>query len=173
LHIAELYALHKNLVYNLALQYVQNTLDAEEITQDVFVAAHQKLHTFKHQANVSTWLCRIAINKSLDHIKAKKRKKRFAYITSLFNLDGSDKNIDSPSFEHPGIALENKEAMKRLFMVINCLSESQKTVLILLKIEGRSLHEVAQLMQISESAAGSLFARAKINLEKLLTSEEE
>jgi RNA polymerase sigma factor (sigma-70 family) len=68
--------MHKDLVYNLALSYVQNSEDAEEITQDVFIAVYQSISSFKAQANIKTWIYRIAINKSLDFIKAKKRQKR-------------------------------------------------------------------------------------------------
>ena len=71
------YIKNKNFVYNLALQYVQNIEEAQEITQDVFLKAHQKIHTFKGDATLETWLYRITINTSLDAIKAKKRKKRF------------------------------------------------------------------------------------------------
>ena len=80
---AEIYDQHKSLVFNLALQYVQNTEDAEEITQDVFLIVHEKLEAFRMEAKVSTWLYRITINKSLDFIKAKKRQKRFSFFTSL------------------------------------------------------------------------------------------
>ena len=68
----QLYQQYVKLVYNLALQYCQNTQDAEEITQDVFVKVHEKLSTFKNQANVKTWIYRITINQSLDFIKTRK-----------------------------------------------------------------------------------------------------
>jgi len=59
------------MVYNLALHYVQNIQDAEEITQDVFVSVYQSLAKFKESSTISTWIYRIAINKSLDYIKSK------------------------------------------------------------------------------------------------------
>ena len=71
-------------MFNLALQYVQQTEDAQEITQDVFVAAHQALPGFKGQSTITTWLYRITINKSLDFLKARKRKKRFGIFAALF-----------------------------------------------------------------------------------------
>ena len=94
----EIYHEHKNLVYNLALQYTQNSEDAEEITQDVFISVHEKLHTFQHQANVKTWIYRIAINKSLDFIKSKRRQKRFGFVISLFKNDGESSHLEIPSY---------------------------------------------------------------------------
>ena len=76
---------HQPRVYNTALNMLQNAEDAEEITQDVFVEAWHKAHTFKGESQVSTWLYRITINKCIDLIRSKKRKKRFAFLTQLFH----------------------------------------------------------------------------------------
>ena len=54
-----LYEKHAEQVYNLALPYVQNLSDAEEITQDVFLAAHKALDKFRNESNHGTWLYRI------------------------------------------------------------------------------------------------------------------
>lgn len=134
MNLEELYKEHKNLVFNLALNYVQNVQDAEEITQDVFVTIHFSLHTFKADSKITTWIYRITINKSLDFIKARQRKKRFAFITSLFYDDSSELKHDHQEFDHPGVILENKEATARIFQFIDQLPPNQKTVLILNKL---------------------------------------
>ena len=112
--------------------------DAEEITQDVFVSVYQSIDQFKEQSSISTWIYRICINKSLDHIKAKKRKKRFGIFTSLFYEDSSDLRYDLPNVDHPGIQLEQKERLTYVFSCINQLPDKQKTALILSKIERKS-----------------------------------
>ena len=84
MNLEHTYQAHKNLVFNLALNYVQNTEDAEEITQDVFLSVDQSMANFKGQSDIKTWIYRITINKSLDFLKAQKRKKRFGMIASLF-----------------------------------------------------------------------------------------
>jgi RNA polymerase sigma factor (sigma-70 family) len=158
------------MVFNLALNYVQNYEDAQEITQDVFVSVHQSLDTFRHKSNVSTWIYRIAINRSIDHIKAKKRKKRFGFITSLFGDDGANHEVFH--FDHPGIQLEQKEALSKIFGYINELPENQKTALLLSKTEQKSQAEVAEIMEISPKAAESLIQRAKTNLANKLKRNE-
>jgi len=155
------YIKNKNFVYNLALQYVQNIEEAQEITQDVFLKAHQKIHTFKGDATLETWLYRITINTSLDAIKAKKRKKRFAIFSR--NQDELNKYTN---FNHPGVTLENKEALQRLFGLINKLPQTQKTALILIKIEGKSIKEVAHILEKTPKAIESLLQRAKTQLKK-------
>lgn len=161
------------MVYNLALNYVQNVEDAEEITQDVFVAVHSKLNTFRKESEYSTWIYRITINRSLDHVKAKKRKKRFAFFTSLFYEDAN--SIDHKSFgiDHPGVALEQKEALSEIFRLINDLPVNQKTALILTRLEGKSQIDVADIMEISQKAVESLVSRAKKNLENKLQNAKD
>lgn len=163
----EVYHQFKKVVFNLALQYTQNIEDAEEITHDVFVKVHQKLHTFKEQSSLKTWIYRITINQSLDYIKSKNTKKRFSLL-SIFRIDHSETHFDLPHFNHPGVILEHKESLKRLFDCLNQLPDNQKTVIILLKIELYSQLETSEIMGKSVKAVESLFQRAKKNLENLL-----
>jgi|SRR6218665_2294759 len=152
-----------NKVFNLALQYVQNKEDAEEITQDVFVTVHQKRDQFKGDSTIETWIYRITVNKSLDFLKHKKRKRRWIQL-----LRFGDDESDVSDFNHPGIEIENKEALELLFSKINSLNEQQKTVIILSKIETMNHAEIAEIMQVSVKAVESLLARAKENLKKKL-----
>lgn len=130
----EIFDKYNKLVYNLALQYVQKKEDAQEITQDVFVKVHEKLNTFLQQSDIKTWIYRITINQSLDFIKAQKTKKRWSFFTAI-SLNDENKKIDVPHFNHPGVEMEQKEAVEKIFKAINQLPDNQKTALILLKIE--------------------------------------
>ena len=159
------------MVYNLALQYTQNTEDAEEITQDVFVKIHNKLNSFKNQSEIKTWIYRITINQSLDFLKAKKNQNRWS-IFSAFSSDEKSTSVGSTNFNHPGVELEQKEALEFIFTCIEKLPKNQRTVIILLKIEQLSQAESAEIMNLSTKAIESLFQRAKKNLEKLLTENE-
>nr|WP_294858822.1 RNA polymerase sigma factor [uncultured Fluviicola sp.] len=161
-----LYEKHAEQVYNLALQYVQNVNDAEEITQDVFLAAYRSLDKFRHESNHGTWLYRITINKSLDFLKAKKRKKRFSWFTNELSEN------DSVEFNHPGVLMENKEEIAFIFSCINELPDNQKTSLILNKIEQLPIVEIAGIMELSAKAVESLIQRAKTNLSKKIEGGE-
>jgi RNA polymerase sigma factor (sigma-70 family) len=161
---AAIYDEYKDLVFNVSLQYVQNSADAEDITQEVFVKVHQHLHKYDSAvSSLKTWIYRIAINQSLDFLKARRASKRFAFITSLFK-NGSE--AEPVHFNHPGVALEDKEELKALFGMINRLPGRQKTVLILSKIEERSQKEIAEIMGLSVKAVESLLQRAKENLRR-------
>ena len=166
----EIYLEHYKMVFNLALQYVQNTEDAEEITQDVFVKVFDNLNSFKKQSSLKTWIYRMAINQSLDFIKAKNAQKR-SFLSSIFNINDSNFKFQPSNFNHPGIELEQKEACQKIFEAINQLSDNQKTALILLKIEDKSQAETAEIMNLKVKALESLFQRAKNNLEILLNKK--
>lgn len=164
----ELYDQYHKLVYNLALHYVQQIEDAEEITQDVFMNVHNSLNTFQYKADIKTWIYRITINKSLDYIKAKKRKKRLGFLRFMWSDNETENYPLATQMNHPGIDLEQKETVSRIFREINELPEHQKTALILNKIEQMTLTEVAEVMDLSYKAVESLVQRAKQNLLKKL-----
>ena len=166
----QIYFEHHKMVYNLALQYVQNLEDAEEITQDVFVKIYENLNSFQKKSSLKTWIYRITINQSLDFIKARNSKKR-NFFSFIFSLNDEKLKFEPANFNHPGIELEQKEGYKKIFEAINQLSENQKTAIILLKIEGNSQAETAAIMKLTIKALESLFQRAKKNLEILLNTK--
>jgi len=159
---------HKR-AFNICLNIVQNREDAEDITQEVFIEVHHSLHSFREQSAVSTWIYRIAVNKSLDFIRAKKRKKRFAFITQLFHPESGELLHEISHFDHPGAILENKERTEILFMAINKLPANQKSAFILHKIEGFQQKEIALIMKLSEKSVEALIHRSKANLRKILS----
>jgi RNA polymerase sigma factor (sigma-70 family) len=161
-----LYHLYKDLVYNLCLSYLPNPEDAEDAAQEVFVKIHKQLSSYEGKAALKTWIYRIAINHCLDVLKARKRVKRFAFISSIFYPDSNEIKHDLVEFNHPGVQLEEKEALAFLFAHINNLPEQQKTALILVKVEQLSLKEAAEIMNKTPKSVESLLGRAKKSLKK-------
>lgn len=158
---------YQDLVYNTALGVVQNSEDAEDVAQEVFIQVYRSIDQFKGDARLSTWIYRITTTKALDHIRSRKRKKRFAFITSLFGPN--DELVHEPvDFQHPGVALDRKEQAALLFQMIAQLPENQKVAFTLHKTEELSYQEIADVMQLSVSAVESLLFRARQNLRKLL-----
>jgi len=155
----------QNKVFNTCIGILQNAEDAEETTQDVFVEVYFSVHKFDGRSTLSTWIYRIAINKSLDRLRHNKRKKRAGLLQRLF--DGNKMN-DPAGFIHPGVEMERKELSVILFKAIDLLAENQKTAYILHYLEGLPQQEIADIMQTSVGAVESLLSRAKAKLQKLL-----
>lgn len=159
---------NKKKVFNICLNFVRNKEDAEDLAQEVFIEVFRSVDKFEGKSEMSTWIYRIAVNKSLDFIKAAGRKKRFALLTKLFHPGDGSTAADIPHFDHPGVQLENKERAEILFRAVSLLSKNQETAFILFHIEGFTLKETAQIMKLSDKAVESLLQRAKGDLRKYL-----
>jgi RNA polymerase sigma factor (sigma-70 family) len=162
----------KDRIYNTVLGLLQNEQDAEDITQEVFVSAWKNIKEFKSEAGINTWLFKIAVNNSIDLIRKKNRKKRFAFVSTILSSDGIAETT-SAEFNHPGVMLEKKEDALLLFSAIRKLPEKQKVAYNLQKMEGLAHSEIAMIMNLSVAAVESLLQRAKTNLRKALSSHFE
>ena len=166
--LKELYGEFKARVYNTSLSYLQNAEEAEEVTQDVFIEVFKSAGQFRRGSAVGTWIYRIAVNKSLDSLRHRNRKKRGGFLASIFKKESVELQIDAPHFNHPGVELENQEKARILFAVIDKLPDSQKTAFILSQVEELPQKEVAMIMKTTEKAVESLLQRAKASLRKNL-----
>ncbi len=154
-------------VFNTCLNFLQSREDAEDVCQDVFVEVLQSISKFKGESQLSTWIYRITVTKSLEFLRKKSRKKRFGFLQSLTGENDIELNLQG-NFDHPGIQLENKELSKILFAAIEKLPERQKVAFLLNKTENLSYSEIAEVLEISVSSVESLLFRAKQGLQKIL-----
>jgi len=92
---------YQEKVRNTCFRFVNNREDAEDVAQEVFIQVFELLAHFRQEAQISTWIYRIAVNKSLDFIRKKKRKKRFAQIISLFGFGEEKGEIILPANNNP------------------------------------------------------------------------
>lgn len=158
----------QTMVFNTAIGFLQNAEDAEDTAQEVFMQVFESVSSFKEESKISTWIYRITVSKCLDHLRKKKRKKRFAFIQSLYGGKNEGLRIDPPDFFHPGVKAENKEMAAVLFKAIDKLPITQKTAFVLNKIENLSYREIGEIMSSTDSAVDSLLQRAKKNLQVTL-----
>jgi len=159
---------HQEKVRNTCFRFLKNREDADDVAQDVFIRVHESLAHFREDSELSTWIYRIAVNKSLDFIRKKKRKKRFAQLTSLFGFNEDKEEIVLAANDNPQLDMEDKERKQVLDSALEKLPENQKTAITLSKYEGFSNKEIAKIMDISLSAVEALMHRAKKNLHKQL-----
>ena len=165
----ELIQKYQSMVYNACYHLLKQPEDAEDIAQEVFIEVFQSIGQFRYQSKLSTWLYRIAINKSLNHLRKNKWKNMVQSVEHFFsgddhgNLEIEDKTgRDSP--EH----IEFVERGKILQDAINSLPENQKIAFTLNKYDELSYQEITEVMNISLSSVESLIHRAKMNLQKKL-----
>ena len=163
----ELVTQFQHKVFNTALGLLQHAADAEDIAQEVFIQVYRSIHQFKGDSLLSTWIYRITVTKSLDHLRSKKRKKRFGFVSGLFG-DDNKPVYEVGDFNHPGVQHERKEDAALLFKLVDELPENQRTAFLLNKVEELSYREIAAILNSTEPAVDSLLQRAKQNLRKKL-----
>lgn len=157
----ELVHRYQDKVFRIAMGYLHNQEEAEDLSQEIFIVVYQSLHQYKGEAAFSTWLYRVSINTTLQHLR--KIKKRTLFLRLLGKEEGTDRVSD----ENPEKDLLNKEAQKRIKSVLNRLPINQRTAFILKQYESLSQKEIARIMKISEGAVEALLQRAKNNLKKI------
>jgi RNA polymerase sigma-70 factor (ECF subfamily) len=162
----ELVETYQKLVVNTCFGLVQNTEDAEDIAQEVFIEVFRSIQNFRADAKLSTWLYRIAVNRSLNHIRDNKRSKWFQSFDDV--VKGKTLLLNHYASENLGAELENMQRATILHEAIGLLPENQKTAFTLNKYEDLSYKEIAEIMDTSVASVESLIHRAKTGLQKKL-----
>ncbi|NTU68687.1 MAG: RNA polymerase sigma factor [Chlorobiaceae bacterium] len=164
-----LVAEHQDMVVNTCYRFVFNREDAEDLAQEVFIEVHRSLDRFREESKLSTWIYRIAVTKSLDHLRRLKRKKRFSSLKRLIGADDDPAaSIAAPERDNPADALADKERVAVLREALESLPDSQKAAFLLSKQDGYGNQEIADILQTSVPAVESLIHRAKKNLQSRL-----
>ena len=154
-------------VINACYRLVNDIDTAEDLTQEVFIKVYSSISQFRGESQLSTWIYRIAITKSLDHLRAQKRKKRMAILKYLSGDEEHQIDIEAPKDQQPDALIDNSERVKALD-AMNKLPKNQRVAFSLSKYDELSSKEIAEVLSTSVSAVESLIHRAKKNLEKRL-----
>lgn len=145
---------HKTLVYNIALQITRSKEDAEELAQDAFLKAYQKIDSFKGDSKFSTWLYRIAYNLAIS--KTRKKKLPFSIIEDSEIIDFEARQVYT-DFEN----LENNDKEKQLKRAINQLSPKDSLIIKLFYLNGHSIDAISELTEMSKSSIKVRLHRAR------------
>lgn len=165
-----LVAEHQQRVMYICRSFVQNNTDAEDVAQEVFLEVFRSVQAFRNEATISTWLYRLAVNKSLDHLRQKKRKKR-GFEQQVHIEPEMLERFAQQGGVHADLEENEKRAM--LMAAIDQLPERQKVAVMLSKIDELSQKEVASIMNTSEGSIESLLVRAKRKLFELLEKHKK
>jgi len=156
-------------VFNTCMGFLHNKNDAEDITQEVFIEIYKSINKFRKDSKLSTWIYRIAVNKSLNFIRDNKKSNWLKSIETLFpGAKNPEIAIKDNINDDPGKTIENKERAVMLHKAIGSLPKNQKIAFTMNKYEDLSYKQIAEVMGLSLSSVESLIHRAKINLQKKL-----
>lgn len=159
---------YQQMVYNTSLGMLQHEPDAEDLTQEVFISIFQHIREFRSGSALSTWIYRITVNKCMEFIRYKNRRKRIATVLRHFGGSSNRLPEEKADFVHPGVKLQQKELATQLFRAMARLPVRQHSAFVLHKIEGLSYQEIGEVLGLSVSSVESLLFRAKKNLQTYL-----
>jgi RNA polymerase sigma-70 factor, ECF subfamily len=158
-------------IYRLALKMLGVPTDAEDVLQNTFMKAFQHLKEFEGRSSLSTWLYRIASNEALMLL----RKQRPEVPLSEAAPEGEDNNDYSPAQftdwcclpEDEFLSSESRAALDR---AVRHLPETQRIVFVLRDIEGLSIQETGEVLNLSEAAVKTRLLRARLRLREELST---
>jgi len=164
---------HERQIYTLALRILQNSHDAEDVTQQAFLSAIENLKNFREEASFATWLNRIATHAALKII----RKRKGLDTVSLEEATESREDHDSifhPEYitdwkESPERLVERNETRRLLDDALAQLDEKHRLVFLLRDVEGLSVKETADALGLSEANVKVRLLRARLQLREQLT----
>ena len=155
-----LYRKHTNRVFSLCARMVADRMRAEELTQDVFVRAWEKLHLFRGESSFATWLHRLAVNVVLNERKTEgRRRNRFEEEDEEHGMDGYVGVVGMTLA--PGDLLDLEEAITRL-------PPGARRVFTLHDVEGYKHEEIAEMLGVTTGATKAQLHRARLLLREAL-----
>lgn len=160
-------------VYRLAYGITQDPMDAQDVTQEVFLSVFKKVREFQGNSSLLTWIYRIAVNASLDKVRSRQRRKETVsleeYLPS-FTPDGRHAQEIVDWSEAPLDRLLNQEARYKIQEALQALHDEYRVVLVMKDVEGFSLKEICDILELSLPAVKSRLHRARLVLRGALSS---
>lgn len=159
-----LYALYKCSVYALCLRLTRDVLDAEDLTQEVFLQVHRKVSSFRGEAAFGSWLYRVAINVTMMHLRKQHPE---ALPLDVSELPSCPKSSGTQLESHPR---GDPVARMALVRALGDLSKGRRTLVILHDLKGLTHREVAQRLGVTVNTSRSQLYQAHRKLRDILAS---
>jgi len=157
---------HSRALFRLAYRMTGNEQDAEDVVQESFLRAYRQLDRFDARATFGTWSYRIAVNCSLDVLRARKRRSEQAGDPES---DGDEPllNLASPAPAPDRVAMSN-EINRRMAAAMNELSDAERAAFVLRHFEGMCIDDVGRALGCRPGAAKHSVFRAVGKLRRAL-----
>lgn len=161
-------------VYGLAYRILQHAADAEDVTQQTFLALIEHIADFREEASVTTWVLKIASNNAFKIL----RKKRGGKLVSISDIAADDRygDVPHPEFIAPWSKTADElaqraEVQAELAEALSELDDKYRLVFILRDIEGLTVRETSAAMKLKESTVKVRLLRARLALRERLTKK--
>lgn len=153
-----LYDEYRNKVYATVQHVVGRTDEVDDIVQTVFLEIHRSLPKYKGHSKLSTWIYRITVNVGLQYIRKRKRRRVF-----LFFSENEERQVEKVGRdERP--RLQERHVLKKLYSLLEKLSEKKRIVFVLHELEGMSPEQVSEIVNVPVNTVRSRLHAARTEL---------
>jgi RNA polymerase sigma-70 factor (ECF subfamily) len=152
-----LVARHYRGIYNLMYRMLGNAEDASELTQETFLRAYTRLHTFNPARSFLAWIRRIATNLGIDHL----RRRGTPDLSLDQQWEAGIQHADNRTSRSPAEILEMTEDSRRVLAAVQRLPAKQRAVLVLRHVEGMKIEEIARTLRIPTGTVKTLIFRGR------------
>lgn len=152
---------YEKAVRGTVLGMLGHTAEAEDVAQEVFIRFYKSIHDFRAESSLKTYLTRIAINLSLNELKKRKRQQE-----RIVPMQRENENIIQ--LEDRSADLSRKDTRQLIDCALQMLSEEFRAVLVLRLIDGYSVKETADILQLPQGTVASRLARGQLKMRTLI-----
>ena len=167
----ELVAARSGEIYGLLFRFTENTEEARDLTQETFLRAFQNIGSFRGEADLRTWIYRIAINQARNRWRWWRRRSRDLTVSLDATIGGSDQPLMATLAESSANPEQNTLAHERELVLqgaLRKLGNSYRETVILRDIEGFTYEEIAATLDINVGTVKSRLARGRQELRRKL-----
>jgi RNA polymerase sigma-70 factor (ECF subfamily) len=159
---------YERRIYHVVYGMVRSPEDAKDLAQDAFIKAFQNLHRFRLESKFYTWLCRIAMNVAIDHLRKQKHRRHSEFDDSRGGSEGAQVVRLHSAKDDPAANVARSQLNKTIMDAVETLPDDQKQVLILRELEDMPYKEIAEVLGIPEGTVMSRLYYARRRLQEML-----
>ena len=152
-----IYKLYYKAMFNTSLRIVNDTAEAEDIMQESFLDAFQRLESYSGQGSFGSWLKRIVVNNSLDSLRR---------VKDIVSID--DAGLDMPEEKEENHEAEIRFQAQEVVKAIQLLPEEYRIIISLYLLEGYDHEEISEILNISNQLSRTRYSRARSKLLEIL-----
>jgi RNA polymerase sigma-70 factor (ECF subfamily) len=170
----EFVRVYSDNVFNIAFRMLGNRAEAEDISQDIFITVFKRIHTFRGDSSLSTWLYRVTVNHCKNRIKYLARRheqQKREYDEARAGKQDPTKSLVG-AVHRPDEIVEAMETEAQIQKSLKALEEDHRTILVLREIECLSYAQIGEIMKLEEGTVKSKLHRARTAFMKMMREEQ-
>jgi RNA polymerase sigma-70 factor (ECF subfamily) len=167
----ELFDRYHRRAFAIAFGVVKNKQDALDVVQEAFVKVHRHLHRFQGSSSFYTWLYRIVMNLSIDHVRRRKHGRGVEYDDGIGrdDVEGDGTLLPRVLGANPGKTVLRRELLERIQQSLDELPEIHRAVILLREVEGLSYEEMAEVLEVPKGTIMSRLFHARKKMQASLS----